>query len=169
MNRRILTLTLAAALSAAAALAQKQAPPAPGQPKGFRVPTPREFKLDNGLEVTLVDYGTVPKATVELSVLTGNASEAANQVWLADLTGDLMAEGTTTKSATDVSTAAARMGGSLDINVGPDRTEIAGDVLSEFAPEMARLIADVVRNPKLPDAEVARLKADMLRNLSIAK
>lgn len=169
MNRRILTVSLAAALCAASAAAQKQAPPAPGTPKGFRVPAPREFKLDNGLEVTLVDYGTVPKATVELSVLTGNASEAANQVWLADLTGDLMAEGTTSKSATDISLAAARMGGSLDINVGPDRTEVAADVLSESAPEMALLIADVVRNPKLPEAEVSRLKADMLRNLSIAK
>ena len=169
MNRKVLTLSFAAALSAAAAVAQKQAPPPPGQPKGCQVPAPREFRLDNGLEVTFVQYGTVPKATVELSVLTGNASEAANQVWLADLTGDLMAEGTTTKSATDISLAAARMGGSLDINVGPDRTEIAADVLSESAPEMARLIADVVRNPKLPESEVARLKADMLRNLSIAK
>jgi zinc protease len=169
MNRKVLTVSLAAAISATAAFAQKQAPPAPGKPKGFQVPAPRQFQLDNGLKVTLVDYGTVPKATVELSVLTGNASEAANQVWLADLTGDLMAEGTTTKSATDVSLAAARMGGSLDINVGPDRTEIAADVLSESAPEMARLIADVVRNPKLPESEVARLKADMLRNLSIAK
>lgn len=169
MYRKILTASLAVAISAAAALAQKEAPPAPGQPKGFRVPAPREFKLDNGLEVTLVEYGTVPKVTVELSVLTGNASEAANQVWLADLTGDLMAEGTLTKGATEISTAAARMGGSLDINVGPDRTEIAGDVLSEYAPEMARLIADVVRNPKFPEAEVARLKADMLRQLSIAK
>jgi len=169
MNRRIPTLALAAAMCAAAALGQKQAPPAPAQPRDFRVPAPREFKLDNGLEVTLVNYGTVPKVTVELSVLTGNANEAANQVWLADLTSDLMAEGTLTQSATDISTAAARMGGSLDITVGPDRTEIAGDVLSEFAPEMTRLIADVARSPKFPEAEVPRLKADMLRQLSIAK
>jgi predicted Zn-dependent peptidase len=169
MTRRVLTVSLAAALCVAAAFANKQAPPAPGQPKGFQVPAPRQFQLDNGLKVNHVDYGTVPKATVELSVLTGNASEAANQVWLADLTGDLMAEGTQTRSATDISLAAARMGGSLDINVGPDRTEIAADVLSESAPEMARLIADVARNPKLPESEVARLKADMLRNLSIAK
>jgi zinc protease len=169
MNRKTPILFLAAALCAVGASAQKQPPPAPGQPRDFRVPAPREFKLDNGLEVTLVDYGTVPKVTIELSTLTGNANEAANQIWLADLTSDLLSEGTTSKSATEISTAAARMGGSLDINVGPDRTEIAGDVLSEFGPEMARLIADVAQNPRFPESEVPRLKADMLRQLSIAR
>jgi len=106
---------------------------------------------------------------VELAVLAGNAYESAKLTSLADLTGDLMREGTKTKSATDISQAAARMGGSLDVGVNANTAEISGDVLSESGPEMVRLVADVAMNPKFPESELPRLKADALRNLSIAK
>jgi zinc protease len=169
MKTRETVVALALVLSAGGALAQKQSPPAPAAPKDFQVPAPTKFRLDNGLEVTLVPYGTVPKVRVELAVLAGNAYEGAKQTWLADLTGDLMREGTTTKSAPQISEAAARMGGSLDVNVSVNAAEISGDILSEFGPEMVRLVADVVRNPKFPESELPRLKADSLRELSITR
>jgi predicted Zn-dependent peptidase len=167
--KRALVATALILLPAAGAFAQKQAPPAPGAPKSFEAPTPTKFRLDNGLEVSLVPYGTVPKVRVELAVLAGNAYESAKLTSLADLTGDLMREGTKTKSATDISQAAARMGGSLDVGVNANTAEISGDVLSESGPEMVRLVADVAMNPKFPESELPRLKADALRNLSIAK
>jgi zinc protease len=164
------TAALLFALAAAAPLfAEKQVPPAPGKPKDFQVPAPRKITLENGLGVTFVTYGTVPKVTVRLSVRTGNIDEKADQVWLGDLMGDLLAQGTATRTASDLAEAAARMGGSLDINVGPDRTDIGGDVLSEFGPDMAALVADVARHPKFPESEIARLKGDRLRQLSVAK
>ena len=169
MKTKTIAFALVLALSAGAALAQKQTPPAPGPTKDFQVPEPVEFKLDNGLEVTLVPYGTVPKVTVELAILAGNAYEGANQVWLGDLAGNLIREGTTTKSATDISQAAARMGGALEVTVGINSTEIGGDVLSEYGPEMARLVADVAINPKFPESELTRLKTDLSRELAIAK
>ena len=76
-------------------------PPEPGTPKGFSLPKPTTFTLDNGLGVTLVQYGTVPKATVHLGVRTGNVDEKANEVWLADLIGDMLSEGTATRSAVE--------------------------------------------------------------------
>ncbi len=168
MKNRI-ALALVALGAASTLSAQKQAPPAPGEPKGFSVPAPKAFTLDNGLAVTLVPYGTVPKVTVRLAVLTGNIDEKAGEVWLADLTGDMLSEGTATRTAPQVAEAAARMGGSLDIAVGENRTEIGGDVLAEFGPEMVALVADVARNPKFPESEVSRLKGDRARQLSIAR
>jgi zinc protease len=149
--------------------AEKQSPPSPGTPKAFQVPTPERFTLDNGLAVTFVDYGTIPKARIQLAVDVGNAHEAATQVWLADITGDLLIEGSTTRSALEISEAAARMGGSLEIGVGAETTDLWGSVLSEFAPEMVGLVADVVRHPAFPESELARIKNDRLRQLSIAR
>jgi zinc protease len=170
MKKTFATAVLLLLASGSLALAaEKQAPPAPGKPKDFQVPAPRKFTLDNGLGVTLVTYGTVPKVAVRLSIRTGNIDEKADQVWLADLAGDLMAQGTATKSANDIAEAAARMGGSLDVNVGSDRTDVGGDVLSEFAPDIIRLAAEVVQRPKFPESELARLKGDRLRQLSIQK
>jgi zinc protease len=169
MMRKTIALLLVAAGAASASLAEKQKPPAPAAPKGFSVPAPETYRLDNGLAVTLVPYGIVPKVTVQLTVRAGNANEGADQVWLADLTGDMLSEGTATRTAAQVAEDAARMGGSLDITVGENLTRIGGDVLSEFGPDMVALVADVARHPKLPESELARRKNDRLRDLSIAR
>ena len=132
-------------------------PPKPGAPRDFRVPEPRRFTLDNGLKVALVEWGNMPKVRVTLDVRTGNAFEKADEVWLGDLTGDLMREGTTSRSAAQISEQAARMGGSLNIGVGGDATTIGGDVLTEFGPQMVELVADVARNPKWPESELPRM------------
>ena len=169
MRKKNALLLCVLGLAAAPLFADKQTPPPPAAPKGFSVPAPKNLTLENGLGVTLVQYGTVPKVSVSLAVRTGNIDEKANEVWLADLTGDLLSEGTATRSASQLAEDTARMGGSLDIAVGENRTTIGGDVLSEFGPEMVALVADVARNPKFPESELARLKADRARQLSIAR
>ena len=162
-------LAFVAVLSLSQAPAQfPSEPPKPGAPKDFRVPEATRFTLDNGLEVALVPWGDMPKVRVTLDVRTGNVLEEDDEVWLADLTGDLIREGTKTRNAAAISKEAARMGGALDISVGPDITTIGGDVLSEFGPGMVDLVADVVRNPALPESELPRLKANLSRNLAVA-
>lgn len=149
------------------AIAQKQTPPEGGQPKDFQLPDKQEASLQNGLSYTLVPYGAVPKAQVNLIIKTGNIHEADNQVWLADFVGDLMKEGTVSTSGKDLSVKMARMGGELNIGVGSNTTTISGNVLSEFTPELIRLIADVVQNPAFPEEETERLKSDLKRQLSV--
>ena len=144
-------------------------PPAPGTPRDFRVPEAKRFTLDNGLEVALVPWGNMPKVRVTLDMRTGNAFEKADEVWLADLTGNLMREGSATRTGTQISQQAARMGGSLGISVGEDRTTIGGDVLTEFGPQMIELVADVVRSPRFPESEIPRIKGNLTRQLAVAQ
>jgi predicted Zn-dependent peptidase len=165
---KMLAALLLAVVSAQSPSQFPSNPPKPAAPKDFRVPEPKRFTLDNGLEVALVSWGNMPKARVTLTVRTGNSFEKANEVWLADLTGNLVREGTPTRNATQVSTEAARMGGALNISVGGDTTTIGGDVLSEFAAPMVALVADVVRNPRFPQSELARLKTNLSRNLAVS-
>ena len=47
-------------------------PPAPGTPKDFNLPEKTTFQLDNGLNVTMVPFGTIPKISLALRVRTGN-------------------------------------------------------------------------------------------------
>jgi predicted Zn-dependent peptidase len=151
------------------ALAQKQTPPEGGTPKDFNLPAKETFALDNGLKATLVPYGALPKVTINLIIRAGNLNEAADEVWLADLTGDLMKEGTQTRSAEQIAQEAASMGGQVNIGVGQDQANINGDVLAEFGPQLVKLLADIARNPLLPESELSRLKKDRLRQLSIEK
>src|SRR5690348_8184637 len=148
---------------------KKQTPPPGSAPKPFHVPQPEKFSLPNGLQVTLVPYGAIPKVEISVTVRAGNLNEAENHVWLADLTTSLMKEGTTSRSAQQVAQEAASMGGAVDVNVGPDISHIAGDVLSEYGPKMVALLADVAMHPLLPASEIDRLKKDQLRTLTIQK
>ncbi|MEO8501063.1 MAG: pitrilysin family protein [Vicinamibacteria bacterium] len=172
MNRKLTLAALLAAPLFAQAQAQapaKETPPSPASPRDFSVPAPKQFVLENGLNVTLVNYGNVPKVDIGLYVAAGNSYEKAGEVWLGDLTGQLMREGTTTKTGAQISKAAAQMGGQVDIGVGSDTASVSGSSLSEFAPDLVKLMADLVMNPKFPASELERLKADNLRRLSIAK
>jgi predicted Zn-dependent peptidase len=162
---------VAASLAAPVAkvAAQKQPPPAGGTPHPFALPRKEVFRLGNGMTVTLVPYGSIPKVAVNAVVRSGNANESADKVSLADITGEMMKEGTTTRTADAVAAEASRMGGSLNVGVGQDTTTVDIDALSEFAPDAVRLVADVLTHPLLPASELPRLKNDALRNLSIAK
>src|SRR6185503_13787086 len=88
----------------------QQKPPSNAAPKDFVLPAARRFTLANGLPVTMVPFGTVPKAAIRLVVAAGNAYEGKDEVWLADLTGSLMREGTTTDTADAIARTFAGMG-----------------------------------------------------------
>jgi predicted Zn-dependent peptidase len=148
---------------------EKQAPPAGGPPKPFNVPAHDSYALPNGLKVTLVPYGNVPKVTVSLVVRTGTLNEPADSLGLADMTGKLMKEGTASRSSKQIAEEAAAMGGALDITVGTDESDVTTDVLSESGARAAALLADVVQHPLLPDSELPRLKNDAQRQLTIAR
>jgi len=119
--------------------------------------------------VTIVPYGSVPKVAMRLFVSAGAIDESAGQVWLSKLHAALMKEGTHTRSAEQVAREAAEMGGQVEIGAGSDFTFVGGIVLSDFGPQFVALLADVLTAPALPDSELARLKADLLRDLSIEK
>ena len=101
-SKLVSTILLVLCLLGTAGRAQKQSAPEGGQPKDFTLPQKSVFSLENGLQVTLVQYGLVPKVTVQAGIRTGNINEAENETWLADLTGDMMKEGTTTRSAEEI-------------------------------------------------------------------
>ena len=169
MNRLTALLGgLAFVATTGAAIAQETPPPG-GQPKDFQLAEATEYVLPNGLGVTMVPYGAVPKTAVRLVIRAGNIDEAADEVWLADLMGDLMKEGTATRSAEDIAREAASMGGSLNVGVGLDQSSVSGQVLSEYGPELVALIGDVTLNPAFPEAELERLKTDRVRQVSMAR
>ena len=169
---RALISSVAAAVVLAAIVStepQKQQPPAAGPAKDFVIPAPKRFTLANGLPVTMVSFGQIPKVTARLIVDAANLHEGKDQVWLADLTGGMLDEGTATLTADALAREFAAMGGQLGVSVGPDTTSVSADVLSDHGARAVQLIADVAQRPSLPESELARVKANMVRDLAIRK
>jgi zinc protease len=160
-------LSVALALSAMPVAAQKQSPPAGGPPKPFTVPAHETYSLSNGVKVTLVPYGNLPKVTVTLMMRAGTANQPKDAPGLAKLFAKLLEEGTTSRNAKQVAEDAADMGGALNVRIDENQTGISTDVLSEFGPRAVQLIADVAERPLFPESELPRLKNDALRQLAI--
>ena len=163
------TIAFLALLATSPAWAQKETPPPGGKAKDFKLSEKKQQTYPNGLKSTLVSYGTVPKATVSLIIKTGNVHEGAGQVWLADLTGRMMREGTQSMNFAALSKKAAMMGGSINVSVGLTQTTIAGTVLSEYVPDFIRMVSDLVMQPAFPASELERLKSDFKRRLVTQK
>ena len=161
-------LTLLFILAANAQEPARETPPPGGTPRDFSLPAKQSFALDNGLQATMIPFGTVPKTTITVIVRSGNLNEG-EQTWLADLSGDFLLEGTSNRSAEEIARTAASMGGEVNVSVGADQTTISVEVLADFAPEAIELLADVATRPAFPESELERLKRDLQRQLSVAK
>ena len=163
------TAALALAISAVPeAAAAREVPPAPSAPRPFTLPQMTTYALPNGMQVTLVPYGNVPKVSILAAVRTGNIDDDGN-VWLADLTGALMQKGAGGRDASQLADLAAGMGGSLSLSTRVDLTTAAMDVLSEDAPGAIGLIADLLQRPDLKAGELEKVRADLQRNLTVAQ
>jgi len=173
MNReytqKLLLVAGALALAVIPAFGQKETPPAGGPPKAFSVPAHETYTLANGMKVTLIPYGNIPKVSVSLAVRVGALNDAKELLGEADLTGELLKEGTTSLSSSALAEAAAKMGSTITVGVGADETSLDVDVLSEYGPDAVKLLADVIQHPLLPESELARLKDNELRQIAVAK
>ncbi|HWA15304.1 MAG TPA: pitrilysin family protein [Gemmatimonadales bacterium] len=167
MIRPIAVGLMSLALATGGLAAQKEAPPAAGIPKPYRVPPRRSITLPNGMKVTLVPYGSIPKMAVSLSIATGTIDEQPDQVQLSSLVASMLLEGTTSKSAADISRGAAEMGGTLTANSDDDEVTVGGELLSEHGERYIALLADVVLHPRFAEADVARLGQNLVRDNAI--
>ena len=130
------SIILTILLSMTIGFAQKQLPPEGSQPRDFVLPAKETFTLDNGLKVTLVQYGNVPKVNASFVIRGGNINESETEIWLADLTADYLKEGTRTRTAKEIAESAAQIGGWINAASGLDQITVSGESLAEYAPDL---------------------------------
>ncbi len=150
-------------------LAQKETPPAGGTPKAFVFPKQETFVLKNGMRVTLVPFGSVPKVAMQLAVRAGNLNAKKEQFWISETVATMLKEGTATRSAEDIARQAAEMGGSIFSSGQSDKTIVGGEVLSEFDVGFLNLLADVLTNPKFAPEDLEKYRANKLNELTIIR
>jgi zinc protease len=115
--------------------------------------------------VIAVRYGTVPKLTAILTVKAGLAVDPADKAGLAQLVAEAAQEGTTTRSSEQIKKEIFAIGAALSGAAGQDSTSFQMRGLADTLPQMLALVADVVRNPTFPEAEVDLIKANTAQQL----
>jgi zinc protease len=157
----IVAVTLAAVLAQAPPAAPERPTVGPARP--FQLAPRAERTLSNGLHVIVTRQTVVPKVSVTLTLRSGYSSDPADLTGLAALTGDLIQEGTKTRSSQEIRHQVFGMGGSLTASASQDFTTISARGLAEFAPGLIDLVADVAINPTFPEDELAIMKQQHLQ------
>ena len=170
MIRVILSALAGALIAAAPAAAQHSYPPLPkpGPTRPYQVPASETYTLPNGMQVTLIRFGQVPKATVNLRVYAGGLNEG-DRTGLSALTAQMLREGAAGKKGSDLAEEAASMGGSINIGNGLHETTLGIAALSEHAPDAIGLLGSIALHPDFPASELERIRQNTLRSLAVAR
>jgi len=167
-HRLTIALSALAIVSSNAWAADYPPKPAVGPTKPYTVPAAETYQLPNGMHVTLVPFGQVPKATIYLAINTGAIDDGPN-IGLASLTSQMMREGAGGRKGSEIAATAASMGGGLQVVSSLHLTSASISVLSDRTPDAIRLIGDVAEHPNLPASEFDRVRQNYLRSIAVAK
>ncbi len=122
-------------------------------------PIARREVLPNGLVLLHAERKTLPIVKVVVAVRAGSIMESYEKAGLANLTADLLKEGTRRRSSKEISDAIEFVGGSLGSSGGADYMTITLSVLKKDLDLGFDLLSDIILNPSFSDEEVARRKA----------
>ena len=165
MTARWLAGLAAAVLMETSMSAQAPARPAVGPERAFTPPPRVERTLSNGLRVVAVRYATVPKVSAILTIESGLAVDPAEKAGLAQFVVDAVREGTTNRDSRQLRQEIFAMGASLAAAAGQDTSSVTMRGLADTLPAMLTILADVVRNPTFPQAEIDLLKTNTTQSL----
>jgi predicted Zn-dependent peptidase len=139
----------------------RQLPPGPGPAPSFHPPPWKRFKLKNGLEIFLVEFHDLPLVDFNLMIKTGGAANPPDKAGLADLTANMLDEGTKTRSALAIAGEVASLGATLSTGSTWDASNVSLSTLTKNLDPAVALLADVVVNPAFDDKEFARVRDNL--------
>ena len=114
--------------------------------------------LPNGLVVLHSEKHSLPIVMVTLLIKASPLNEPKDKAGLANLTAELLAEGTKNRSSTDISEEIEFIGASLDVSVVSDYTSVTLSVLKKDINKGFELFSDILLNPVFPEKEIERKK-----------
>lgn len=136
-----------------------------------KLPKAKEAKLPNGLSVILLENPKVPTFTAQMVILSGGLADKPDFRGLASFTASLIREGTTKRSSKDIAEQIDSMGATLTTGSGLSNTTstVTASGLVENLDQTFDIMADVIRNPNFPAAEVEKFKTRALAQLQVQR
>ena len=142
--------------------------PALGADRPFTAPAVKTAKLDNGVEVFVVEKPELPKVAVSVVTRAGSVSDPAGKSGVANMTARLMRRGTKTKTALQIDETMGDLGAGLGVGAARESSSATFQVLKRNLDPAMAIVADVIQNPSFAADEFDRDKKLVLDNLAQA-
>ena len=128
----------------------------------------RDF-LPNGMELIVATRRTIPVVNMRLVLDAGFASDQFAELGTSSLVMTMLDEGTTSRSALEISDELSRLGANFGAGSGIDSSTVAMSALKENLDASLDVYADIVLNPSFPDNELERLRKQRLAQIQQEK
>ncbi len=143
--------------------------PEAGTPPDARFPAIARATLPNGLKVVLAERHSIPQVNLTLLVDAGYAADQFAAPGTASLALDMLDEGTTRRTALQISDTLSQLGAQLFTSSQLDVSRVALSTLKENLDPALDIFADVVLNPSFPQADFQRQQRQRLARIQREK
>jgi zinc protease len=144
-------------LAAAHDAADRSRMPEPGQPPAVEFPDFQRFSLGNGLKVILAERHAIPMVRLNLVLDAGYATDQTGIPGTAELAMAMLDEGTGRRSALQISEELAMLGAGLGSGSDLDASYVSLSALKDKLDAALDIYADVILDPRFPEADFQRL------------
>ncbi len=127
--------------------------------------TPHRSVLSNGMVLLTSEQRTLPMVSIEMLIHAGARYDAPKQDGLANLTAELITEGTKRRTALQISESLDFLGASLSARSGEDLASVSLTVLKKDLPAGLELLAEVLTNAVFPLEEIERQKQAVIASI----
>jgi zinc protease len=125
--------------------------------------------LPNGIVALILQNKSTPTVSVQGDLLVGAVDEPAAKSGLASFTGAALIRGTAKRTFQELVAETEQRGCSVSAGGGVHTSSFSGRALTEDLPLVLDVLADMLRNPTFPQAEVEKLRAQFLMGLKEAE
>ena len=143
--------------------------PEAGTPPDARFPAIARATLPNGLKIVLAERHSIPQVNLTLLVDAGYAADQFAAPGTASLALDMLDEGTTRRTALQISDTLSQLGAQLFTSSQLDVSRVALSTLKENLDPALDIFADVVLNPSFPQADFQRQQRQRLARIQREK
>jgi len=161
MRKNILTLAAFATLTVGvSAQIDRSQMPEPGPAPKVNVDEPETFKLDNGMQVMIVENNKLPRVAMSLRFDNAPHAEGA-KAGVSGIAGDLIGTGTKNMSKDEFNEKVDFLGARLNFYAGGANA----NTLSKYFPDVLALMADGMINAEFTQEEFDKSKARTIDGL----
>ncbi len=146
----------------------RAAQPTPGAQPALVLPEVQEGKLRNKVRLLVHSRRDLPIVDVRLVLRAGAALDPVAKAGLADLTYEMMLEGSGKKDGVALAEAFSDLGTRLSVNTGADGASFQMLVLKRNLEPALKLLAQVIQKPRFDKKDFERRQKEALADLARA-
>lgn len=139
--------------------------PVVGEMPSLNFPEVQRATLANGMGVVLAERASLPLVNIAIQFNAGYAADAGGKLGASGFSLSMLKEGTTSRTALEISAEAENLGARLYTDSDLDVSTVGVSALKANLPASIELMTDVLRNPSFGNTELERLRKQWLAGI----